>query len=66
MNELAADGAPAKGGKRRGVAGAVGLGAALSLAAVQSADAATELAQVAASDSRCVNGVACEGRELVG
>ncbi|GBF93475.1 hypothetical protein Rsub_06608 [Raphidocelis subcapitata] len=51
MSELASDSAP-RGGKRRGVAGAVGLGAALSLAFAQHADAATELAQVAASDSR--------------
>jgi hypothetical protein len=51
MNELASDGAPKK---RRGIAGAVGLGAALSLAAAQQADAATELAQVAAGDSRWV------------
>jgi hypothetical protein len=48
--------------KRRGVAGAVGLGAALSLAAAQQADAATELAQLAASDSRWVPfGGACCG-----
>jgi photosystem II PsbY protein len=51
MNELASDSAP-RGGKRRGVAGAVGLGAALSLAAAQQADAATEMAQLAASDGR--------------
>ena len=52
MNEMAA-GAVAGGGKRRrGVAGAVGLGAALSLFAAQQADAATEVAQLAASDGR--------------
>jgi hypothetical protein len=50
MNELASDSAPR--GKRRGIAGAVGLGAALSLAAAQQADAATELAQLAGSDGR--------------
>jgi len=55
MSEMNSEAAPpSKGGKRRGLAGAVGLGAALSLAAAQQADAATELAQVAASDSRCV------------
>ena len=53
MSELKDEGAPKAGGKkRRGVAGAVGLGAALSLAAAQQADAATELAQLAASDNR--------------
>jgi hypothetical protein len=41
------------GRKKRGVAGAVGLGAALSLFAAQNADAATELSQLAASDNRC-------------
>jgi photosystem II PsbY protein len=40
------------GRKKRGVAGAVGLGAALSLFAAQNADAATELSQLAASDNR--------------
>jgi photosystem II PsbY protein len=39
--------------KKRSVAGAVGLGAALALAAAQQADAATELSQLAASDNRC-------------
>jgi photosystem II PsbY protein len=38
--------------KKRGVAGAVGLGAALSMFAAQQADAATEIAQLAASDNR--------------
>ncbi|KAI8466756.1 MAG: hypothetical protein J3K34DRAFT_432715 [Monoraphidium minutum] len=54
MSEMAGEPAPkaAKGGKRRGVAGAVGLGAALSLAAAQSAEAATEIAQLAAGDNR--------------
>jgi hypothetical protein len=42
------------GRKKRGVAGAVGLGAALSMFAAQNADAATELSQLAASDNRCV------------
>jgi hypothetical protein len=53
MNELkeAAAGSSA-GRKKRGVAGAVGLGAALSLFAAQNADAATELSQLAASDNR--------------
>jgi hypothetical protein len=50
MSELNSEGAAPK--KRRGVAGAVGLGAALSLAAAQQADAATEMAQLAASDGR--------------
>lgn len=40
--------------KKRGVAGAVGLGAALSLFAAQQADAATEIAQLAAGDNRWV------------
>jgi photosystem II PsbY protein len=40
--------------KKRSVAGAVGLGAALALAAAQQADAATELSQLAASDNRWV------------
>ncbi|KAI8476953.1 MAG: hypothetical protein J3K34DRAFT_203010 [Monoraphidium minutum] len=54
MTEMAGEPAPkaAKAGKRRGVAGAVGLGAALSLAAAQSAEAATEIAQLAAGDNR--------------
>jgi photosystem II PsbY protein len=42
------------GRKKRGLAGAVGLGAALSMFAAQNADAATELSQLAASDNRCV------------
>ena len=42
--------------KKRGLAGAVGLGAALSMAAAQQAEAATELAQLAASDNRWVLG----------
>ncbi len=45
---------PKRTQKKRGLAGAVGLGAALSMAAAQQASAATELAQVAASDNRCV------------
>ena len=53
MSELNSESAPKSAPKkRRGIAGAVGLGAALSLAAVQQADAATELAQVAAGDGR--------------
>ncbi|GBF94409.1 hypothetical protein Rsub_07223 [Raphidocelis subcapitata] len=54
MSEMNSEAPPSKGAskKRRGVAGAVGLGAALSLAAAQQADAATELAQLSASDSR--------------
>lgn len=44
--------------KKRGVAGAVGLGAALSLFAAQQADAATEVAQLAASDNRYVQRLA--------
>ena len=53
MAEMNSEGAPkAKGGKRRGVAGAVGLGAALSLAVAQQAEAATEIAQLAGSDGR--------------
>jgi hypothetical protein len=38
---------------QRGLAGAVGLGAALSMAAAQQAEAAAELSQLAASDNRC-------------
>jgi photosystem II PsbY protein len=41
------------GKKKRGLAGAVGMGAALSMLAAQQADAATELSQLAASDNRC-------------
>jgi photosystem II PsbY protein len=41
------------GKKKRGLAGAVGMGAALSMMAAQQADAATELSQLAASDNRC-------------
>jgi hypothetical protein len=52
MSEMASEDAKPAGKKRRGVAGAVGLGAALSLAAAQQADAATELAQLGASDGR--------------
>ena len=56
MGELAEDakGSVSKPKKaKRGIAGAaVGLGAALSLAAAQQADAATELSQLAASDNR--------------
>jgi photosystem II PsbY protein len=57
MGELAEDAKGStpkpKGKKKRGFATAVGLGAALSLAAAQQADAATELSQLAASDNRC-------------
>jgi photosystem II PsbY protein len=53
MNEIKEEAAGASGGrKKRGLAGAVGLGAALSTMAAQQADAATELMQVAASDNR--------------
>jgi hypothetical protein len=53
MSENNAAPAPkAKAAKRRGVAGAVGLGAALSLAAAQQAEAASEVAQLAATDNR--------------
>ncbi|KIZ01880.1 hypothetical protein MNEG_6079 [Monoraphidium neglectum] len=51
MSEMNAAPAP-KAAKRRGVASAVGLGAALSLFAAQQAEAATEIAQLAASDNR--------------
>jgi photosystem II PsbY protein len=51
---VAATGKSSGGRKKRGVAGAVGLGAALSMFAAQNADAATELSQLAASDNRCV------------
>jgi photosystem II PsbY protein len=51
MAEMNAGGA-SSGKKRRGVAGAVGLGAALALASAQAADAATEVAQLAAGDNR--------------
>jgi photosystem II PsbY protein len=55
MNEIKSEaaGASAGGRKKRGLAGAVGLGAALSMAAAQQAEAATELSQLAASDNRC-------------
>jgi photosystem II PsbY protein len=52
MSEMASEDAKPAGKKRRGVAGAVGLGAALALATAQQADAATELAQLGASDGR--------------
>jgi hypothetical protein len=56
MNEIKSEaaGASAGGRKKRGLAGAVGLGAALSMAAAQQAEAATELSQLAASDNRWV------------
>ncbi len=55
MTELKGEAAGSSAGRRkRGLAGAVGLGAALSMAAAQQADAATELAQLAASDNRWV------------
>jgi photosystem II PsbY protein len=50
MSEKNAAGSSSK--KKRGITGAVGLGAALSMLAVQQADAATELSQLAASDNR--------------
>ena len=54
MNEIKeATAGASTGRKKRGVAGAVGLGAALSLFAAQNAEAATELSQLAASDNRC-------------
>ena len=58
QNEIKEEAAAATSGrsgskKKRGLAGAVGLGAALSLFAAQNADAATELSQLAASDNRC-------------
>jgi len=50
MNEIKGE---SKGGKKkRGVAAAVGLGTALSMAVAQQADAATELSQLAAADNR--------------
>jgi len=55
QNEIKAEAqaATSSGGrKKRGLAGAVGLGAALSMFAAQQADAATELSQLAASDNR--------------
>jgi hypothetical protein len=55
MNEIREEAVAGSSGgrKKRGVAGAVGLGAALSMFAAQNADAATELSQLAASDNRC-------------
>jgi photosystem II PsbY protein len=50
--EAVATSGKSSGRKKRGVAGAVGLGAALSMFAAQNADAATELSQLAASDNR--------------
>jgi hypothetical protein len=50
MSEKNAAGSSSK--KKRGIAGAVGLGAALSMLAAENADAATELSQLAASDNR--------------
>jgi hypothetical protein len=49
MNEIKAEatGASSGGRKKRGLAGAVGMGAALSMFAAQQADAATEVAQLA-------------------
>jgi photosystem II PsbY protein len=44
--------APKSSKKRRGVATAVGLGAAASMLLAQNAEAATEVAQLAASDNR--------------
>jgi photosystem II PsbY protein len=54
MNEIKGEAASSGGRKKRGLAGAVGMGAALSMMAAQQADAATELSQLAASDNRCV------------
>ena len=62
QNEIKEDAAGSSGRKKRGVAGAVGLGAALSLFAAQQADAATELAQLAASDNRWAGGDAAAPR----
>jgi photosystem II PsbY protein len=63
MNEIKEEAAPARAGgkKKRGLAGAVGMGAALSMMAAQQADAATELMQVAASDNRyvCIGSLLC-------
>jgi hypothetical protein len=64
MNEIKDDakgssGRGAGGKKKRGLAGAVGLGAALSMMAAQQADAATELSQLAASDNRWVLQTCC-------
>ncbi len=57
MSELKGEAAGSSAGrKKRGLAGAVGLGAALSMAAAQQADAATEISQLAASDNRWVSG----------
>jgi photosystem II PsbY protein len=48
MDELKTEAAgPSTGRKKRGLAGAVGMGAALSMFAAQQADAATEVAQLA-------------------
>jgi photosystem II PsbY protein len=54
MNEIKEEAASASSGgrKKRVLAGAVGMGAALSMMAAQQADAATELSQLAASDNR--------------
>jgi photosystem II PsbY protein len=52
MNEIKGEAASSGGRKKRGLAGAVGMGAALSMMAAQQADAATELSQLAASDNR--------------
>lgn len=51
----------AGGRKKRGLAGAVGLGGALSIMAAQQAEAATELSQLAAGDNRCAG---CAGARL--
>lgn len=52
MNELKEESSGSFSKKKRGVAGAVGLGAALSMLAAENADAATELSQLAATDNR--------------
>jgi photosystem II PsbY protein len=56
QNEIREEATAGGGGgrRKRGLAGAVGLGAALSVFAAQQADAATELAQLAGSDNRYV------------
>ena len=53
MTEIKEDSNPsAPTSKRRGVASAFGMGAVLSMLVAENADAATEVAQLAASDNR--------------
>ena len=53
MTEIKEESNPsAPASKRRGVASAVGMGAVLSMLVAENADAATEVAQLAASDNR--------------